>query len=73
LPASGCSDGVGQQQDSLAGDLHLHPRIDEALEPFGAVAPKDVGKALRVGLQEFHAAFLNGDLPGVPQGRREQY
>ena len=42
------------------------------LEKF-AVAAKDVGEALCIGLQKIHAALLNRDLPGVPQRRREQY
>ena len=36
---------VGQQQDALAGDLHADAGIDEILQPVGALAPVNIGRA----------------------------
>ena len=58
--------GVGQQQDPVVDDLQLDARVDEAFKAVRALAPEYIGHALRVGGQDFDAALLDGDLPGVP-------
>ena len=64
---------VGQQQDSVTGNLHANPGIDEVFQALRAIATVDVGEPLRIGLQDFRAAFLDRALPCVPQRRGEQH
>jgi hypothetical protein len=63
---------VGQQQVPLVGDLHLHAGIYEGLQSFCAVAAKNIGEALRIGLQKFRAPLLDGHLPRIPKRGCEQ-
>ncbi len=73
LPASGCSDASVSSRIRSPAICMCTRASMKLFSASRAVAPKDVGEPLRIGLQDLAAAILDRDLPGIPQRRGEQH